>query len=74
MEEREELEAIVTKNNYLPKKSRLSHREIAERMGVSPATISREPRAWEGNPKVDCQWREVVSYSAFTAQDVTMMR
>ena len=41
-DEREELEVIVNKNNYSPKKTRLSNRRIAERMGVSPATISRE--------------------------------
>ncbi|MGI6576669.1 MAG: IS30 family transposase [Eubacteriales bacterium] len=68
LEEREELEAIVTKNNYLPKKSRLSHREIAERMGVSPATISRELRRGKVILR-DCQWREVVSYSALKAQE-----
>lgn len=41
-EEREELEAIVNKNNYRPKKDKISQRKMAERMGVSPATLSRE--------------------------------
>jgi IS30 family transposase len=41
-DERKELEAIVNQNNAAPKKDKMSERKIAERMGVSPATISRE--------------------------------
>lgn len=57
-EEREELEAIVNKNNKLPKNKRLSKRQIARIMGVSPATIIRELKRGE-----------VISYSAMKAQD-----
>jgi IS30 family transposase len=67
-EEREELEAIVNRNNNQPKGKKLSQREMAERMGVSPATLSRELR--RGKVRLlDTQWREVVSYSAIKAQE-----
>jgi len=64
-EEREELEAIVNKNNKLPKNKRLSKRQIARIMGVSPATISRELKR---NTRYS-YLREVISYSAMKAQD-----
>ena len=67
-EEREELEAIVNKNNALPKGERLKQRQIADRLGVSPATISRKLKRGEVILR-DSQWREVVSYSAMKAQD-----
>lgn len=67
-EEREELEAIVNKNNNKPKRKKLSQRKIAQRMGVSPATLSRELKRGQIILR-DSQWREVVSYSAMKAQD-----
>jgi len=67
-EEREELEAIVSKNNKLPKNKRLSQRQIARMMGVSPATITRELKRGEIVVR-DTHWREVISYSAMKAQD-----
>lgn len=67
-EEREELEVIVNKNNTNPKSKRLSQRKIAERMGVSPATLSRELKRGKIILR-DSQWREVTSYSAMKAQD-----
>jgi len=67
-EEREELEAIVNKNNKLPKNKRLSKRQIALIMGVSPATISRELKRGE-IIILDTHLREVISYSAMKAQD-----
>ena len=67
-DEREELEVIVNKNNYSPKKTRLSNRRIAERMGVSPAMISRELKRGLV-VLLDTELREVVSYSAIIAQD-----
>ena len=67
-EEREELEAIVTKNNKKPKKDKLSQRQMAKRMGVSPATLSRELKRGKVILR-DTQWRDVVSYSAMKAQD-----
>lgn len=67
-EEREELEAIVTKNNKRAKKHKMSQRKIAKRMGVSPATLSRELKRGRVILR-DSQWREVISYSAMKAQD-----
>lgn len=67
-EEREELEAIVNKNNKLPKNKRLSKRQIARIMGVSPATIIRELKRGEVII-LDTHLREVISYSAMKAQD-----
>lgn len=67
-EEREELEAIINKNNKSPKKSKLSQREIAIRMGISAATLSRELRRGIVI-LVDSEWREVVSYSSMIAQE-----
>lgn len=66
--EREELEALVNKNNATNRKSKISQREIARRMGVSPATISRELRRGKV-VLLDYELREVVSYSAMIAQD-----
>lgn len=67
-EEREELEAIVTKNNKLPAKEKLSQREIALRMGVSAATVNRELKRGRVILR-DSEWREVVSYSAIIGQE-----
>lgn len=67
-DEREELEAIVNKNNALPKGKRLSQRKMAERLGVSPATVNRELRRGKVI-LLDTYLREVVSYSAMKAQD-----
>ena len=67
-EEREELEAIVNKNNKVPKKEKLSQRQIAKRMGVSPATLSRELRRGKVILR-DTQWRDIVSYSSMKAQE-----
>ncbi len=67
-EKREELEAIVNKNNKLPSKERLSQRKVAERVGVSPATLSRELRRGKVILR-DFQWHEVVSYSTMKAQN-----
>lgn len=67
-EEREELEAIINKNNKAPKSKKLSQRKIAERMGVNPATISRELKRGRIT-LVDYLWREVESYSAYKAQE-----
>jgi IS30 family transposase len=67
-DEREELEAIVNKNNIASKKEKTSQRQMAKRMGVSPATLSRELKRGKVI-LVDSQWREVISYSAIKAQD-----
>ena len=67
-EEREELEAIIQKNYKQPKKEKLSQRQIAKRMGVSPAALSRELKRGEIIIR-DYEWRDVVSYSAIKAQD-----
>lgn len=67
-EEREELEAIVNQNNYRPKKDKISQRKMAERMGVSPATLSRELKRGKVVLR-DSEWREVISYSAIKAQE-----
>lgn len=66
-EDREELEAIVRRNEQSSKKARLSLREIARRMGVSPATICRELRRGAVT-LLDYTYREYVSYSALIAQ------
>jgi IS30 family transposase len=67
-DEREELETIVNKNNMRPKKEKMSQRKMAERMGVSPATLSRELRRGKVVLR-DSQWRDVTSYSAIKAQE-----
>ena len=67
-EEREELEAIINRNNNKTRKKRLNQRKIAERMGVSPSTLSRELKRGKVILK-DSLWREVVSYSAMKAQN-----
>lgn len=67
-DEREELEAIVNKNNTTPKKEKMNQREMAKRMGISPATLSRELKRGKV-VLLDSEWREVVSYSAIKAQD-----
>lgn len=67
-EEREELEAIVNKNNKLSKKEKLSQRKMAKRMGVSPSTLSRELKRGKVVLR-DYEWRDVVSYSAIKAQE-----
>jgi IS30 family transposase len=67
-DEREELEALVNKNNALPKRERMSQRQMAQRLGVSPATLSRELKRGRV-VLIDTHLREVVSYSAMKAQD-----
>lgn len=67
-DEREELEAIVNQNNAAPKKDKISQNKMAERMGVSSATLSRELKRGKVILR-DTQWREVISYSAIKAQD-----
>ncbi len=66
-EEREELEAMVNQNNVAPKKAKITQRELAKRMGVSPSTLSRELKRGRVILR-DSEWREVVSYSALIAQ------
>ncbi|MDG2769584.1 IS30 family transposase [Vibrio parahaemolyticus] len=66
--EREELEEMVKQNNAAPKKEKLSLRKMAERMGVSPATLSRELKRGKV-VLLDTYLREVISYSAIVAQD-----
>lgn len=66
-DEREELEAMVNQNNAAPKKDKLSQRKIAERMGVSPSTLSRELKRGKVI-LLDTNLREVISYSAIKAQ------
>ena len=63
-EEREELEAIVNKNNKLPKNKRLSKRQIARIMGVSPATIIREG----SNEQVNGQLRRFIPKGSAIAE------
>lgn len=67
-DEREELEAMVNQNNAAPKKDKMSQRKMAERMGVSPATLSRELKRGRV-VLLDTHLREVISYSAMKAQD-----
>lgn len=66
-EDREELEAIVRQNERSPKSARLGVRQIAKRMGVSPATISRELKRGAVVLR-DYEYREYESYSALIAQ------
>jgi len=67
-DEREDLEAIVTKNNAAPKRGKMSQREIARRMGISSATASRELKRGRV-VLLDSEFRDVISYSAMIAQD-----
>lgn len=67
-DEREELEAMVNKNNAVSKKKKMTQKELAKRLGISPATLSRELRRGRVI-LLDTHWREVVSYSATIAQD-----
>jgi IS30 family transposase len=66
-DEREDLEAMVNQNNDAPKKDKISQRKMAKRMGVSPATLSRELKRGRVVLK-DTQLRDVISYSAIKAQ------
>ncbi len=63
-EEREELEAIVNRNNKLPKNQRLSQRRIARIMGVSPATIIRKGN----NEQVNEQLRRFIPKGSAIAE------
>ncbi len=67
-EEREELEYVVTQNRRARKSERLTQSQMAQRMGVSKATISRELKRGRVI-LVDSELREFVSYSAMVAQD-----
>lgn len=67
-DEREDIEALVNKNNAAPRKEKMSQRQMARRLGISPATISRELKRGKVVLR-DSQWREVVSYSAIQAQN-----
>src|SRR5690554_2014582 len=67
-DEREDIEAIVNKNNAAPRKEKMSQRQMARRLGISPATIIRELKRGKVILR-DSQWREVVSYSAIQAQN-----
>lgn len=67
-DEREDLEALVSKNNSAPKKNKISQREMAKRIGVSPATLSRELKRGKVILR-DPLWREVIGYSALKAQE-----
>ena len=58
-DEHEELETIVNKNNMKPKKEKMSQQKIAERMGVSPATLSRELDRGKVVLR-DSQWHDVI--------------
>lgn len=66
-EDREELEYIIVKNDRAKKADRLSMRQIATRLGVSAATISRELKRGRV-VLLDSELREYVSYSALLAQ------
>jgi IS30 family transposase len=46
----------------------MSQRQMAQRLGVSPATLSRELKRGRV-VLIDTHLREVVSYSAMKAQD-----
>lgn len=67
-DEREDLEAMVNRNNTAPKKEKISQRKMAERMGISPATLSRELKRGKVVLR-DSLWREVNGYSAIKAQE-----
>ena len=67
-EEREDLEAMVNQNNAAPKKAKITQKELAKRMGIGAATLSRELKRGRVILR-DSQWREVVSYSAIIAQE-----
>ena len=62
-EDREELEVIMRKNHLAKKSNKLSQRQIAERIGVSPATINRELKRGKYIYR-DSEYREIEGYSA----------
>lgn len=66
--EREDLEAMVNQNNAAPKKDKVTQRELAKRLGVSPATLCQELKRGRVILR-DTEWREIVGYSAIIAQD-----
>ena len=68
-EDREELEAIIKQNNLANKADKLSQRKIAERMGVSPATINRELQRGKYIYR-DSEYRQIEGYSADIAQNI----
>ena len=67
-EDREELEVIIKQNNLAKKTDKLSQRQIAERLGVSVATINRELKRGKYIYR-DSEYREIEGYSADIAQD-----
>lgn len=66
--DRQELEYLVTQNIRAPKKKKKSQAALAELLGVSPATMSRELQRGRVLLR-DSDWREYESYSADVAQD-----
>ena len=66
--ERQELEYLVTQNIKAPKKNKKTQKELAQLLGVSEATMSRELKRGRVVLR-DSQWREYASYSADVAQD-----
>lgn len=68
-EDREELEAIIKQNQLAKKKDKLSQRKIAERLGVSAATINRELKRGKYIRR-DSEFRDIVGYSADISQDI----
>ena len=68
-EDREELEVIIKQNNLMKKADKLSQRQIAERLGVSAATINRELKRGKYT-YLDSEYREIEGYSADIAQGI----
>jgi IS30 family transposase len=59
---------MVNQNNAAPKKDTIRQNKMAERMGVSSATLSRELKRGKVILR-DTQWRAVICYSSIMAQD-----
>ena len=66
--DRQELEYVVTQNIKAPRKKKKTQRELADLLGVSSATMSRELKRGRVVLR-DSEWREYESYSADVAQD-----
>ncbi len=65
--ERQELEWLVRENHEAAKSKRKTQKQLAQLLGVSEATLSRELKRGRVVLR-DSDWREYVSYSADVAQ------
>lgn len=67
-EDRQTLEMLVIENEKRPKSKKMTQKEMAEKLGVHPSTISRELKRGKVE-QLNTNYEQYTSYSAMTAQD-----